>query len=985
MRRLNLGPKRACKDWRRSQTKRRAILYLECLEERALPAPLAIQPTTIQTTIGSAIALPPITATGGGITLNPILPVLNSPSAIALDSSGAIFVANSKSNSLSKLTSSGTVRTFVPASAGLDVPVALAFDSSGNLYVANSGNDTVSKVTPLGAVSTFVPDSAGLSDPDALAFDGNGNLYVANNGDSTVSKVSPGGTVTSFLAAGTISGPPNCLAFDSSGNLYVGNFNNGTVDKATTDGTVSTFVSGILTLSSLTFDSTGNLYVGVSDDQEIFKVNQSGVASPFLTKTAGVAPAGLMFHGGNLFVADNVNNTVDKVTLAGAVTILVADTVNQPGFSSLVYDNKGNLYLPMFIVNQSAVMKLSPTGEVSTFVPASAGLHISGVAFDGSGNLYVEDFVSDTLEKVTPGGTISTFLSASDALKAPLKSFVFDKSGNLYIANGGAPDIGTDVVSKVAPDGAISTFVSANIGLIGGMAFDNSGNLYVSSVFTSHGFGGSGPILKVTPAGTASTFVPASANLSGALAFDSSGNLYVANGSDNTVEEVAPNGAISTLIPASAGLNDPSGLVFDTSGNLYVADESTVHKLAPAVPSFTVSAADAGQLAALGLTLNSDGTFSGTVTAMPSTNPLTFTVHATDLLGDSGSAVISLTVGQPGTISGVVFHDYNLNGVQDSGEPGLSGQALFLDLKNSGTLDAGDPTATTDVNGAYTFTHLPAGAYTLRQVSLGGVLQSKPAGGSYQVTVTAGGTDSGIDFANVITSISIPLSLPPDTPFPAQGNANADYVEAIFRATLDRDADAVGLSAWTTLLNNGASRVDIVQGISNSPEHFADQVDALYVTLLGRLADPSGQAFWVGQLQNGLRQEQVAIAFLNSPEYVGKGDKFFVDSMYESLLGRGFDSAGESFWLSQLGDDANGNPVQMPTLTHLQVVSDFLYSAESLGRLVNGYYEVYLQRQPDSAGVNSWVAALQQGLPFWSIGEGFLASDEFYAKAAANI
>ena len=183
----------------------------------------------------------------------------------------------------------------------------------------------------------------------------------------------------------------------------------------------------------------------------------------------------------------------------------------------------------------------------------------------------------------------------------------------------------------------------------------------------------------------------------------------------------------------------------------------------------------------LGLTLNSDGTFSGKVTTIPATNPLTFTVHATDLLGDSGSAVISLTVGQPGAIGGVVFHDYNLNGVQDPGEPGLAGLTLFLDLNDSGTQDAGDPTATTDANGAYTFTSLPAGAYTVRQVSFGGVLQSKPAGGSYQLTVTAGGTDSGIDFADVLTSSSIPLRLPPDTPFPAQGNANADYVEAIYR------------------------------------------------------------------------------------------------------------------------------------------------------------------------------------------------------------
>ncbi len=65
-----------------------------------------------------------------------------------------------------------------------------------------------------------------------------------------------------------------------------------------------------------------------------------------------------------------------------------------------------------------------------------------------------------------------------------------------------------------------------------------------------------------------------------------------------------------------------------------------------------------------------------------------------------------------GTISGIVFSDFNVNGKQDSGEPALAGQTLFLDLKNDGTLDTGDPTATTNVDGNYSFTGLATGTYT---------------------------------------------------------------------------------------------------------------------------------------------------------------------------------------------------------------------------------------------------------------------------------
>jgi hypothetical protein len=66
------------------------------------------------------------------------------------------------------------------------------------------------------------------------------------------------------------------------------------------------------------------------------------------------------------------------------------------------------------------------------------------------------------------------------------------------------------------------------------------------------------------------------------------------------------------------------------------------------------------------------------------------------------------------------------------------------------------------------------------------------------------------------------------------------------------------------------------------------------------------------------------------------------------------------------------------------VINDFLFSSESLDRLVEGYYEVFLQRQADPGGLEGWVTELQDGLPFLTIGEEFLSSDEFYNNAAAN-
>jgi hypothetical protein len=85
-----------------------------------------------------------------------------------------------------------------------------------------------------------------------------------------------------------------------------------------------------------------------------------------------------------------------------------------------------------------------------------------------------------------------------------------------------------------------------------------------------------------------------------------------------------------------------------------------------------------------------------------------------------------------------------------------------------------------------------------------------------------------------------------------------------------------------------------------------------------------------------------------------------------------------------LGGDASGNPVQPATLTHEQGITDFLFSTESLTRLAGGHYQVFLKRRADAGGLSYWLGQLQQGTPFLTTGQDFVASDEFYNRAAAE-
>ncbi len=112
-----------------------------------------------------------------------------------------------------------------------------------------------------------------------------------------------------------------------------------------------------------------------------------------------------------------------------------------------------------------------------------------------------------------------------------------------------------------------------------------------------------------------------------------------------------------------------------------------------------------------------------------------------------------------GAISGTVFADTNQNGVKDAGERGLAGITVYIDTNNNGVLDASEPTAVSsadlfytpavDETGTYTFTHLPTGAYHVREI-VPAVLSSTPVAATEQaITLAAGEDRRNVNFADV--------------------------------------------------------------------------------------------------------------------------------------------------------------------------------------------------------------------------------------------
>jgi DNA-binding beta-propeller fold protein YncE len=149
----------------------------------------------------------------------------NAPAAVAIDSSGNVYVADDGNNVIRKISSKGNVTTLAGSgqrgsvdatgtAASFNQPQALCVDIAGNVYVADQGNNKIRKITAQGVVTTIAGNgTAGLLDgkftasefnqPAGIAIDSNGNLFVGDSGNNVIRKIVPAtGAVITYAGSG---------------------------------------------------------------------------------------------------------------------------------------------------------------------------------------------------------------------------------------------------------------------------------------------------------------------------------------------------------------------------------------------------------------------------------------------------------------------------------------------------------------------------------------------------------------------------------------------------------------------------------------------------------------------------------------------------------------------------------------------------------------------------------------------------------------
>jgi uncharacterized protein (TIGR03437 family) len=331
------------------------------------------------------------------------------------------------------------------------------------------------------------------------------------------------------------------------------------------------------------------------------------------------------YSGDNSPAADSQFNLPTGIAIDSAGNIFIADTVNHRIREILA--SNGNIKT---VAGNGTAGYTGDKGQA-----ASAELNQpSGVAVDGSGNLYIADTNNHVIRKVTSGGVISTFAGNNQAgssgdggaanvaqLNSPT-AVALDSANNVYIA-----DTGNNTIRVVAPNGNINTIIgTGNLTKPTSIAVDASGVLYLTDPGNNRVAKFTGGRLTIV----AGTSVPGFSNDGGqataaqlnnpkGVAVDAAGNLYITDTNNCRIRKVTPDGVITTIAgnakigytgdggPATAAsLSFPYGLALDASGNIYFTDSNN-HALRELQPAFPVISQNGVGNAASGLPQISPG------------------------------------------------------------------------------------------------------------------------------------------------------------------------------------------------------------------------------------------------------------------------------------------------------------------------------------------------------------------------------------------
>ncbi|MES2389602.1 MAG: T9SS type A sorting domain-containing protein, partial [Bacteroidota bacterium] len=500
--------------------------------------------------------------------------------------------------------------------------------------------------------------SAKFSDVSDIITDNNNNLYVSDLSNKRVRKITPSGFVSTFAggsntyfsyAEGTYFRNLGYMARNAQGQILMSDGNN--IKIATINTPVQDYKwSNGETGQSITVSADANYTVEAISSEGCTSVVSTAAAVSMIQLTNPVisSSAGLTLCGTDSLtltsnaVTGNVwsnGKTTQSIRVGATGTYYLRNIIS--ACTSSVTDSvkitRTQTRSPLVITGQDLFCEGSsaylysehiPTATVSTYAgfgaPTTDGdvsvasiTRPYGLTYDASGNMFISDSYYHRIRKISATGQVSTFagsgsygsangVGTSASFYNPGK-LATDAAGNVYVA-----DIENYKIRKITPTGSVTTFAGSTQGTLNGtgtaakfsyivgLAFDNSGDLFVCEP-------GNRTIRKISPTGVVSSFLGSNtlpggsvdgtgadvrfSNLN-AICYDKKNSVfYVID--QTAVRKITAAGVVTTIagsqtagnidgIGTSARFKDCFGITVDGGGNIYVSQFDRVRKITPA-------------------------------------------------------------------------------------------------------------------------------------------------------------------------------------------------------------------------------------------------------------------------------------------------------------------------------------------------------------------------------------------------------------------
>jgi sugar lactone lactonase YvrE len=342
-----------------------------------------------------------------------------------------------------------------PNLIGTTGATAIATLPSGDSYVADYCHNTIRTVSSTGVVATLAGTAGliGTSDgtgqnatfyqPAAIVIDPSGNLFVADYDGATIRKVTPAGVVTTYAGQtphvghtdGAASQATFCAPFgvaaDSAGNLYVTDTFNYVIRKITPAGSVSTIagipgtpgsVNGAASVATFSYpqgmaiDAGGNLYVNDLLNNSVRKITPAGAVTTF---AVGPLPMGFQQLAGiavdaegNVYMTDR--RGIYEVPAAGGEATQIAMLT---GATAITATPDGTMYVTAgqpFTSGTGAVYAMSTAHALTLVTSTGLSARLPAIVMGGDGNLYVSDLANSVIDQVTLGGKVTAVAGTPD-------------------------------------------------------------------------------------------------------------------------------------------------------------------------------------------------------------------------------------------------------------------------------------------------------------------------------------------------------------------------------------------------------------------------------------------------------------------------------------------------------------------------------------------------------------------------------------------